>query len=161
MLQLCLKTQQTLIEKVAGKIKNLIHCINTLSMSLQERLAAIRQLPFWSHATGERGSVEELSSLRASQNLESGAHAIDVSHPEELPSTVLIVDDDRAVRETICEVLRVNGYSTEDFADGLAFLKAHSINRAGVCLRKPACLQCMAFSSLRDSTARREPRARS
>jgi FixJ family two-component response regulator len=126
-----------------GRAQKLVSLLETATKDMSDWVAlhfAERNIDF----TGplHDSALEELSSIRASQNLESCADAIHLSHPEALPSTVFIVDDDRAVRETICEVLRVNGYSTEDFADGSAFLKAHSINRTG-CLLVDACMPAM------------------
>jgi FixJ family two-component response regulator len=86
--------------------------------------------------------LEELCPLPPSPNSQSGAHANDAPHLEASPSTVFIVDDNRAVRETICDVLRANGYFTRDFADGFAFLKAYSIDHAG-CLLVDACMPAM------------------
>ena len=40
-------------------------------------------------------------------------------------STVFVVDDDRAIREAMRDLLHENGYSVELFADGPAFLEAY------------------------------------
>ncbi len=49
-------------------------------------------------------------------------------------STVFVVDDDRAIRETMRDLLNENGYPVELFADGPAFLEAYRPGRAGCLL---------------------------
>jgi two-component system CheB/CheR fusion protein len=49
-------------------------------------------------------------------------------------STVFVVDDDRAVREAMGDLLQENGYSVELFADGAAFLEAYRPGREGCLL---------------------------
>ena len=49
-------------------------------------------------------------------------------------STVFVVDDDRAVRETMGDLLQENEYSVELFADGAAFLEAYRPGRGGCLL---------------------------
>jgi two-component system, chemotaxis family, CheB/CheR fusion protein len=49
-------------------------------------------------------------------------------------SHVFVVDDDRAVREAMGDLLQENGYSVELFADGSAFLQAHYPGRKGCLL---------------------------
>ena len=48
--------------------------------------------------------------------------------------TVFVVDDDHAIRETMRDLLNENGYATEAFADGAAFLKAYRPGHAGCLL---------------------------
>jgi two-component system, chemotaxis family, CheB/CheR fusion protein len=50
------------------------------------------------------------------------------------PSAVFVVDDDRAVREAMRDLLHENGYSVELFADGPAFLEAYHPGRKGCLL---------------------------
>ena len=49
-------------------------------------------------------------------------------------STIFVVDDDRAVREAMGDLLQENGYSVELFADGAAFLEAYHPGREGCLL---------------------------
>lgn len=49
-------------------------------------------------------------------------------------SSIFVVDDDRAVREAMGDLLRENGYSVELFADGLAFFDAYRPGREGCLL---------------------------
>jgi two-component system CheB/CheR fusion protein len=49
-------------------------------------------------------------------------------------STVFVVDDDRAIREAMRDLLQENGYSVELFADGPAFLEAYRPDREGCLL---------------------------
>ena len=49
-------------------------------------------------------------------------------------STIFVVDDDRAVREAMGDLLLQNGYSVELFADGAAFLEAYRPGREGCLL---------------------------
>lgn len=49
-------------------------------------------------------------------------------------STVFVVDDDRAIRETMRDLLNENGYAVELFADGPAFLEAYRPGRNGCLL---------------------------
>jgi two-component system CheB/CheR fusion protein len=44
-------------------------------------------------------------------------------------STVFVVDDDRAIREAMGDLLQENGYSVQLFADGPAFLRAYRPGR--------------------------------
>jgi two-component system CheB/CheR fusion protein len=44
-------------------------------------------------------------------------------------STVFVVDDDRAIREAIGDLLQENGYSVQLFGDGSAFLRAYRPGR--------------------------------
>jgi two-component system CheB/CheR fusion protein len=44
-------------------------------------------------------------------------------------STVFVVDDDRAIREAMGDLLQENGYSVQLFADGPAFLRAYHPGR--------------------------------
>ena len=48
--------------------------------------------------------------------------------------TVFVVDDDRAVRETMRDLLQENGYRVEVFADGPAFLATYRPGRGGCLL---------------------------
>ena len=50
------------------------------------------------------------------------------------PSTVFVVDDDRAIREAMRDLLNENGYAVEVFADGPAFLEAYRPGREGCLL---------------------------
>jgi len=52
----------------------------------------------------------------------------------EAASTVFVVDDDRAVREAMRDLLRENGYLVEAFADGPAFFEAYRPGREGCVL---------------------------
>ncbi|HWJ17792.1 MAG TPA: response regulator, partial [Geobacterales bacterium] len=45
--------------------------------------------------------------------------------------TVFVVDDAQDIREALRDMLQQHGYSTEIFADASAFLKDHSLGRAG------------------------------
>ena len=49
-------------------------------------------------------------------------------------STVFVVDDDRAVREAMGDLLREHGYPVQVFADGSAFLEAYRPGRGGCLL---------------------------
>jgi two-component system, chemotaxis family, CheB/CheR fusion protein len=49
-------------------------------------------------------------------------------------STVFVVDDDRAIREAMRELLNENGYAVEVFADGQTFLAAYRPGRKGCLL---------------------------
>ncbi len=49
-------------------------------------------------------------------------------------STVFVVDDDRAIREAMRDLLNENGYAVEVFADGPAFLEAYRPGREGCLL---------------------------
>ena len=49
-------------------------------------------------------------------------------------STVFVVDDDRAIREAMRDLLHENGYAVELFADGPAFLEAYRPGREGCLL---------------------------
>ena len=49
-------------------------------------------------------------------------------------STVFVVDDDRAIREAMRDLLQENGYAVELFADGPAFLEAYRPGREGCLL---------------------------
>ena len=49
-------------------------------------------------------------------------------------STVFVVDDDRAIREAMRDLLQENGYAVELFADGAAFLEAYRPGREGCLL---------------------------
>jgi two-component system, chemotaxis family, CheB/CheR fusion protein len=49
-------------------------------------------------------------------------------------STVFVVDDDRAIREAMGDLLQQNGYSVELFGDGPTFLKAYRPGREGCLL---------------------------
>ena len=53
---------------------------------------------------------------------------------EEQASTVFVVDDDRAVREAMRDLLQENGYAVEIFADGPAFFEAYRPGREGCLL---------------------------
>jgi two-component system CheB/CheR fusion protein len=46
-------------------------------------------------------------------------------------STIFVVDDDRAIREAMRDLLEENGYRVEIFADGPAFLEAYHSGRRG------------------------------
>ena len=48
--------------------------------------------------------------------------------------TVYIVDDDRAIRESLLELLEVAGFSARAFADGASFLAAYQGDGAGCVL---------------------------
>jgi two-component system CheB/CheR fusion protein len=50
------------------------------------------------------------------------------------PATVFVVDDNRAIREAMRDLLEENGYSVELFADGQAFLDAYRSDRVGCLL---------------------------
>ncbi len=63
--------------------------------------------------------------------------------------TVFVVDDDRAIREVVGDVLQENGYAVELFADGLAFLKAYRAGRTG-CLLVDALMPGMGGVELID-----------
>ena len=52
----------------------------------------------------------------------------------ERESTVFVVDDDRAVREAMRDLLHENGYSVEIFADGRAFFEAYRSGSEGCLL---------------------------
>jgi len=54
------------------------------------------------------------------------------------PSTVFVVDDDRAVREAMRDLLQENGYMVELFADGPAFFEAY----------RPGSAQCLLVDAL-------------
>ena len=56
----------------------------------------------------------------------------------ERESTVFVVDDDRAVREAMRDLLHENGYSVEVFADGPAFFEAY----------RPGCEGCLLVDAL-------------
>ena len=49
-------------------------------------------------------------------------------------STIFVVDDDRAIREAMRDLLQENGYAVELFADGPAFLEAYRPGREGCLL---------------------------
>jgi two-component system, chemotaxis family, CheB/CheR fusion protein len=49
-------------------------------------------------------------------------------------TTVFVVDDDRAIRELIRDLLQENGYTVEIYADSAAFLAAYRPRRAGCLL---------------------------
>jgi two-component system CheB/CheR fusion protein len=49
-------------------------------------------------------------------------------------STVFVVDDDRAIREAMGDLLQQNGYSVELFGDGATFLQAYRPGREGCLL---------------------------
>ena len=49
-------------------------------------------------------------------------------------ATVFVVDDDRAIREAMRDLLRENGYAVEVFADGPAFFEAYRPGREGCLL---------------------------
>jgi two-component system, chemotaxis family, CheB/CheR fusion protein len=50
------------------------------------------------------------------------------------PPTVFVVDDDRAIRELMRDLLEENGYTVEIYADSAAFLAAYRPRRAGCLL---------------------------
>ena len=49
-------------------------------------------------------------------------------------ATVFVVDDDRAIREVMRDLLLENGYAVELFGDGPAFLEAFRRGREGCLL---------------------------
>ena len=49
-------------------------------------------------------------------------------------STVFVVDDDRAIREVMCDILQEKGYAVELFGNGAAFLEAYRPGRKGCLL---------------------------
>ena len=49
-------------------------------------------------------------------------------------TTVFVVDDDRAVREVVRDMLQENGYTVEIYADSAAFLAAYRPGRKGCLL---------------------------
>ncbi len=81
--------------------------------------------------------AKELTRL-ADRLLAESSSAVQQQPPQRLEEdasfTVFVVDDDRAVREAMRDLLQENGYSVELFADGLAFLEAYCAGRAGCLL---------------------------
>ena len=69
-------------------------------------------------------------SRRAGQRGAAAAEALNGSKS----STVFVVDDDRAIREAMRDLLHENGYAVELFADGPAFLEALRRGREGCLL---------------------------
>ncbi len=53
---------------------------------------------------------------------------------EDEKPTVFVVDDDRAIREVVGDILQENWYAVELFADGPAFLAAYRAGRTGCLL---------------------------
>jgi len=49
-------------------------------------------------------------------------------------STIFVVDDDAALRETMCELLRQRGFAVQPFTDGAAFLSGYSPGQRGCLL---------------------------
>jgi two-component system, chemotaxis family, CheB/CheR fusion protein len=58
-------------------------------------------------------------------------HVNDILDKGNQTPTVFIIDDDREFREAMREMLEVQGYRAESFADGSAFLDAYTPDRAG------------------------------
>ncbi len=74
---------------------------------------------------------------RLAQRLLAKPHSPAPDSVQQLPlslSTVFVVDDDRAVREAMRDLLQENGYAVELFADGPAFLEAYRLGRVGCLL---------------------------
>jgi two-component system response regulator FixJ len=51
-----------------------------------------------------------------------------------MKQTVYIVDDDRAIREALLELLEVAGFSARAFADGASFLEAYPVDDGAGCV---------------------------
>jgi two-component system, chemotaxis family, CheB/CheR fusion protein len=60
----------------------------------------------------------------------------------EVASSVFVVDDDRAVREAMRDLLQENGYAVEIFADGATFFEAYRPGRKG-CILVDALMPAM------------------
>jgi len=79
---------------------------------------------------------------RLAQRLLAEAGSVALGNVEQLPqsviggesSTVFVVDDDRAIREMMRELLHESGYAVELFGDGPAFLEAFRRGRQGCLL---------------------------
>jgi two-component system CheB/CheR fusion protein len=64
----------------------------------------------------------------------NGAQQLPLRLEGDVSSTVFVVDDDRAIREAMRDLLQESGYAVEVFADGLAFFEAYHAGRGGCLL---------------------------